>query len=764
MDYQLSRLNANEFEKLSQDIMQEHLGVRLQISPEGRDGGRDIYTDAKDIIIQCKHYKKTHKSTLIKNIAKELAKVKLLKPNRYLVICSSELTHTDKQNVEKSLDGYIDNTDDIWGYNDIEGFLRSNPQIVEMHPKLWVGTTAVLKKTLDDVVYRGALNLTRARIADAIDNINVYADIPANRGAVEKGLKANGSVIITGAPGVGKTTLAEFVFVKYVDKGWSPIVLSKNIQEAFDMQDTEKKQIFFWDDCWGDTFLEDKLERNEDSRLVLFLSECAKHKKTQRLILVSRDYIYNQAKGEYERLRRDVKIENVVVNLNNYSRLEKARILYNHLCEKDIGYSRLQQLVADRFYNSIIDHSSYSPRVIDAMVANAADYPVKEYRSKFIKSLDNPLLVWADSFERKLTNSARILLFSLYLVTRNWGYTSAPLVSEVNECFSRINKNFGGKPGDFKRAFSECNEALIHRVTNDRVDFYNPSIKDFLRNKLFEDKGEWFELLSSSNLNARESFNLIRGSEELFWEYSCSLSREAAVSLFERLVKSEDKPYYLRNSLLDFSKILAKLSEGVEKNLLKKVIVEQVVSILDPKNPDDHLAILECLKCINDKKLPEYKFLRAIVESLYEEDFSSSIDDVYFFVIQIFNFNDVYGPFEELQESSFLSKCKSFVEWAVESDLDHLSGEEPHDVSSRLDELKSWVDDIEVITPVLMYECHDMINGFSDTFDYEPFIPMFKSSKKSNASTKKNTQYSGEDAQSDIDSLFNGLLDNKKES
>ncbi|PJI52525.1 hypothetical protein CTI14_40935, partial [Methylobacterium radiotolerans] len=65
-------------------------------------------------------------------------------------------------------------------------------------------------------------------------------------------------VIISGVPGIGKTTLAEMLLYAHLDRGYQPVVLQTDVSEGKKLFRQQDKQIFYYDDFLGQTFLGDQ--------------------------------------------------------------------------------------------------------------------------------------------------------------------------------------------------------------------------------------------------------------------------------------------------------------------------------------------------------------------------------------------------------------------------------------------------------------------------------------------------------------------------
>jgi len=156
-DYDFSVLNDKEFENLSIDLISSDRGKRFERFKAGRDRGIDgryYGTDRKEEIIQCKHYIKTGYNGLIYSLKKhEADKVRLLNPNRYIFVTSLPLSASNKIEIKEIFKPYIKKDNDIYGQEDLNDLLKSNPNIEENHYKLWISSTTVLKR-----IFINALN------------------------------------------------------------------------------------------------------------------------------------------------------------------------------------------------------------------------------------------------------------------------------------------------------------------------------------------------------------------------------------------------------------------------------------------------------------------------------------------------------------------------------------------------------------------------------------------------------------------------------
>ena len=118
--------------------------------------------------------------------------------------------------------------------------------------------------------------------------------ITTNHHQALKKLEQLGVVIITGEPGVGKTTLANHLCLHYTSRTYSYLKISDDIKEAESVFDPELKQIFYFDDFLGRNYLE-ALRGHEGAQITQFIRRVSAS-QNKKFVLTSRSTILNQGK------------------------------------------------------------------------------------------------------------------------------------------------------------------------------------------------------------------------------------------------------------------------------------------------------------------------------------------------------------------------------------------------------------------------------------------------------------------------------------
>ncbi len=481
--YDFLQLSSLDFEELVRDLLQAEWGVRLESFTTGRDSGIDLrYATerANGSIIQCKHYATSGIRRLLSNLkTAEAHKVSKLNPPRYVVATSVGLTPHNKAEILSIFSPYIQSPEDIFGRDDLNNLIRRHPDVEQANFKLWFTSAAVF----DRVVHNAERCQTDFELDRVRSKLRLYVQNDAYRRAL-KILNESNIVIISGVPGIGKTTLAEMLLYEHLEKGYEPVVIRSDVVEAKRLFRRKAKQVFYFDDFLGQTFLRDQtgfLLRNQDQNLVDFM-EMIRRSKSARFVLTTREHILQNAILLSERLRHSPLLQHhIILELSDYSFLQKGRILYNHLYFSDLPAQYKRELLKDDFYLSAIKHDNFNPRIIEwlSSYTRIKNTKVSGYRALFERVLNNPAEIWRHAFEHQISEASRNISLSLYSVGGEADIEVLENVWTPHHRYKASKYNFRTSPGEFKKALKELDGAFL-RYDRGRAAFLNPSIKDFV--------------------------------------------------------------------------------------------------------------------------------------------------------------------------------------------------------------------------------------------------------------------------------------------
>ena len=319
-------------------------------------------------------------------------------------------------------------------------------------------------------------------------------------------------VIISGVPGIGKTTLADLLLFTHLEKAFEPVVIQSDIADGRRLFHRERKQIFYFDDFLGETFLGSRADfvgRKEDAALLDFM-ELIKQSKHSRLILTTREHILRQAFDMSERFNRGkgaLSVHQCVLELASYSLTERGRILYNHIYFSDLPPPYKAELLRDRFYLDILKHRNFNPRLVEwlSKFTNVQNLEADNYRDEVRRVLDDPVHLWRIAYERQISDAARSLLLAVYSlgggVSRRRLETAWQAVHQA-----RIARyHLAAAPEDFRKSLQDLEGGFLSiRIPRlsflpaDEIGFINPSVKDFFDGALVADKANLEDLLASA--------------------------------------------------------------------------------------------------------------------------------------------------------------------------------------------------------------------------------------------------------------------------
>jgi hypothetical protein len=498
-NYDFQSLSSYDFELLARDLVQAELGIRLESFAPGPDGGIDFRFKDKsgDIVVQCKHYK-DYEAVYQVLKREEALKVRRLRPKRYILALSTPLTPPRKDAIFALFEPYCRVPGDIFGREDLNNLLTIHGSIEQNHVKLWLTSEPMLRRFLDRGVW-GDSELTLERIRQQAYR---YVPNPSLRRAQEI-LNKHHYCIIVGIPGIGKTTLAEILLIDYADRhGFQAVRIANDLSEVKGVKDPRRRQIFYYDDFLGTRKL-DKLEKNEDKRIVEFMQQVAANTRW-RFILTTREYILNTAMVRYESLAQPpVELSPCIVDLADYTRPIRAQILYNHIFFSDLPDSYKLALLEKRRYSTILGHANYNPRIVEFMTQfrNVRHFDSSRYFDEFVISLANPVRIWDHAFRNDLSEAAQHILMTL-------GSMPTPVIlSNLRAAFDSFYEHRRKKIGfsttsrDFEHAIKELDGNFVRTdlVSNERViDFHNPSVNDYIDSYLGESPNEIADLLQTS--------------------------------------------------------------------------------------------------------------------------------------------------------------------------------------------------------------------------------------------------------------------------
>jgi len=678
MSYDFSTLNDKDLEELALDILSEKFKIDFQAFKIGADKGIDLRyaSDSyeNEIIVQVKHYLNSGISKLKSDLKKkEIPKIKSLNPKRYILVTSLALTPKIKEELKTILHPFILSTNDILGKNELNYFLRKFQDIETAHFKLWLSSTNVLRRILNNGI-KGRSEFFNHKIKD---RIKIFVPNKTHKNAVEI-LNKHNFILITGTPGIGKSTLANMLTYQLLAQDFE-LIYVREIIEAEEQNIPGKKQIFYFDDFLGSITLDLKSSKNADSSIVNFI-ERIKTDKLKRLIVTCRTTILNQAKEQSEKLDNSkIEISNYEVKIEDYRDIEKAQILYNHIYFSSLQEDLRSVFFKDHFYWKIIKHSNYNPRLIEFFTDPERLQPDLEYSKEVIEFLDNPSKIWEKTFTIQISQNARLFLSSLYSLGRAFinGEKQIKEIFEARLGYEITNNQHTKTPNAFNAVIKELVGGMINRIhkteenhTTIEYTFFNPSIEDFLYYYFTNNIAEYFDVLKSAvyfdQFKSRITTKIEKESKKIYLGDQENSNR--LLKTFEENV-SKLKTYNNRN--IETTLILIRLFEW-------KKIKASVIDLMDQLSIqyltwDDRTNLIEILNFIaNNELISNFSF------SIKEILLSLSADMNYHFQIdalaKLISDQQIYSEVIEdskNSDSEYFARFQSNIDKAWSNSIDY---------------------------------------------------------------------------------------------
>ncbi|MGV2985731.1 restriction endonuclease [Microbacterium sp. AGC85] len=478
-------LSSYDFERLVRDLLQAEWQERLESFSPGPDGGTDVRLLRAGVLrtVQCKHSPSRTLLQLKSRLESEATRVAPYDLGEYWLATTARATPSAKEKIAAVFAKQNLRQENIIAREDLENLLDLHGEIERLHVKLYVSSLAVLKSVLNHAVFeRQKYFLERAA-----KRARLFVTSDATQ-LVQNSLAKYGMSIITGPPGVGKTTLAESVALTYAADGYEVFDV-RNASEIENVWQPGAKQLFLYDDFLGQTSLMEKLAKGEDHSLDL-LAQRLRDSKSHKMILTTRQYILTAAQSTYSKLRgARVLDSNVVVDVSTYSSFQRAHILFNHIYYSELGKNARRSVVGNRAYLRVIKHPNYNPRLIESIVSAAQALGGSARGIKFaefmLNALNSPSTLWNDVFDVELTSAQRALALSICIGLTDTSKldgveTARAILLSWGELSSITDSDIDVLEGIFIDVDRDALGNLVFSVKN-------PSIRDFLLSRLFSD-------------------------------------------------------------------------------------------------------------------------------------------------------------------------------------------------------------------------------------------------------------------------------------
>lgn len=478
--YDLHRLGWNSFQQLCLTIAREVLGQTVQSFLDSNDAGRDgafagdwVSSSGDHIsgqfVIQCKFSSKSNYNLTKSDIADEIPKViKLVEDglcNIYVLMTNAGVSAKQEANIKSELIKAGAKHVLIYGSTWIEDQIKENTRLRMLVPRIY--GLGDLSQILDERAYAQA----RAVLESLREDLAKVVITASYRKAVDA-LDEHGFVLLIGEPAAGKSTIASMLAMAAADKWKSSVLKLEDPRKVVEHWNIDEPTQFFWiDDAFGVTQYESSLVHGWNHSLAQIRTML---RRGAKIVMTSRDYIYNRARNDLKESAFPLLSESkVVIDVHDLTSLERQQILYNHL---KLGKQPPDFLSSIKPY---LDAISAHPRFIPEIARRIADpmftkdlYLGKYHIEQFVEKREQLLLEVIQSLD---ANSKA----ALGLIYMRKGHLESPVepLSFENQAIRRL----GSTLGECVMALSALNGSLVTQLHIDDQavwGFKHPTISD----------------------------------------------------------------------------------------------------------------------------------------------------------------------------------------------------------------------------------------------------------------------------------------------
>jgi hypothetical protein len=504
--FDFSTLNGTDLQDLVCDLLNASQPisstVRYKTFKEGRDRGIDfLYSTLEnpyEHVGQVKHFLRTGIAKMLTVLqTSEASKVRLLNPTKYIFATSLPLGVSDTERIKNIFHPFIKSYQDILSQQDLNRLLDEHPNVLDNHFKLWFSSTSVLQRILNTDIEFRTTDFVRN---DLPRSIRLYIETAALKKA-RAILDKTRFVILSGEPGVGKTTLADILICSFLKSDFKLTVVLDDIKDLERaVIDDNSKQVLYFDDFLGSNSVEINKAKGTETALWRIIRRIG-NLENKYLIFTTRSHLLNSTLESSERLRQfNLRMHESVLQLNEYTDELKSKILDAHTEECNLTDVLVEVLESQPIRDFIVNHENFYPRSV-AFITNekhVGHLSPDEFRRFIHRNFNNPAEIWLQAYNEQLLHVDRILLNTL--VT----FGGRASMQTLERALHKRLKNEPSLPvmeiNFFTKLLRRLQGGFLRITDNDTfgsVQFINPSLTDFLVEYLKDDEREMDQMLIS---------------------------------------------------------------------------------------------------------------------------------------------------------------------------------------------------------------------------------------------------------------------------
>ncbi len=478
--FEFQYMGWHGFQRLCITICREVFGQTVESFLDSNDAGMDgaftgNWSQAVDatysgrFVFQCKFSARPGHRITISELEPDVIKVQALAQaglcDVYILMTNAGMSGRTRIALEKRLRAVDVSNSLVLQRSWIEEQIRTRRRLRMLVPQMY--GLGDLTQILDARAYdqaRAVLDSMREELRKVVvtNSYHLAAD------ALDK----HRFVLLIGEPASGKTTIASMLAMASADQWGASVIKLHDPAHIVDHWNPQEPSQFFWiDDSFGVTQYESELAKGWNRVLPQVLAAL---KGGARIVMTSRDYIYNRARSDLKQDAFPLLDESkVVIDVRDISEDEKRQILYNHM---KLGR---QPAEFKTKIKGLLEGVANHPRFIPEVARRLAD-------PMFTKELDLYQYALAEFVERReqllvdicsrLDDACKAVLSLIYM--RNGRLESPIQLTDIEEtALKRMNSDLGR----VTQALQSLKDSFVVYVVVEQIacwTYKHPTIRD----------------------------------------------------------------------------------------------------------------------------------------------------------------------------------------------------------------------------------------------------------------------------------------------
>lgn len=478
--FQLHTLGWHSFQQLCLSVTREILGQTVQSFLDTNDGGRDgafsgVWSQKHGeslsgrFVIQCKFSNRAGYALTVSDLSDEFVKAQRLvmrgECDVYVLMTNAGVSGETERKVSEKFKIAGVRTVLVLGSTWIEDQIRDSKHLRMMVPQVY--GLGDLSQILDQRAYAQAAAVLESMREDLA---KVVLTEPYRKAA--RALDTHHFVLLVGEPASGKTTIASLLAMSSADQWGASVVKLITPKSVVDHWNPhEDTQLFWIDDAFGVTQYESGLVSGWNH----VLNEVkAILRQGNRVVMTSRDYIYNRARQDLKEGAFPLFQESqVLIDVHSLAIDERQQILYNHM---KLGTQ------PTRFRNAVKPHL-VSVAAHTRFIPETARRLANPFFTKDLHLSDWSLNNFVEKREQFLIDLCKELdpackaALALFFMSNGHLLSPISLTAAEEEALRRL----GGNLGACTAALEALRDSLIIHVTSNGESFWtfkHPTIGD----------------------------------------------------------------------------------------------------------------------------------------------------------------------------------------------------------------------------------------------------------------------------------------------